>query len=265
MKQLNPPPKSMMALEARAMGDLMKMCLPLVRFSLTTPVQAKRQRVLVVPGFGADDRFTWPLRKFIQSQGFEVMGWNLGTNKAGLDLPHELSDLHPRWKITPKETYRGEAGVPYVIDRLIERVDAMAALNSQPIALVGWSLGGFMAREVARERPELISQVITLGSPVTGGPKYTRAAAVFTRRQHDLDWVEQTIALRDEHPIAVPITAIVSQTDGVVGYSAALDHNSPNVQHVQMDAAHIGLPYNTEVWRTVARSLNALEVEVPLA
>lgn len=247
------------------MGDLMKMCVPLVRLSIARPVQARRQRVLVVPGFGADDRFTWPLRKFIQSQGFETMGWNLGTNKAGLNMPHELCDLHIRWKITPKEPYRGEAGVPYVIDRLIERIDAMAQGHPQPIALVGWSLGGFMAREVARERPELISQVITLGSPVTGGPKYTRAAAVFTRRQHDLDWVEQTIALRDEHPITVPITAIVSPSDGVVGYSAALDHKSPNVRHVHMDVAHIGLPYNTEVWRTVAHSLNALEVEVPHA
>ena len=51
------------------------------------------------------------------------MGWGLGTNMAGLNMPHALSDLHSRWKLPPIAPYRGEAGVPYVVDRLIGRVD----------------------------------------------------------------------------------------------------------------------------------------------
>lgn len=187
------------------------------------------------------------------------MGWGLGTNMAGLNMPHALSDLHSRWKLPPIAPYRGEAGVPYVVDRLIGRVDEVSQASRQPIALVGWSLGGFMAREAARERPAQISQVITLGSPVIGGPKHTLAAKAFNRRQYDLDWVERLIADREERPITVPITAVVSPSDGVVSYLAALDHHSPAVEHVQLDVAHLGLPYNGTVWSVIAKALQAME------
>ena len=187
------------------------------------------------------------------------MGWGLGTNMAGLNMPHALSDLHSRWKLPPIAPYRGEAGVPYVVDRLIGRVDEVSQASRQPIALVGWSLGGFMAREAARERPAQISQVITLGSPVIGGPKYTLAAKAFNRRQYDLDWVERVIADREERPTTVPITAVVSPSDGVVSYLAALDHHSPAVEHVRLDVAHLGLPYNGTVWSVIAKALQAME------
>lgn len=187
------------------------------------------------------------------------MGWGLGTNMAGLNMPHSLSDLHSRWKLPPIAPYRGEAGVPYVVDRLIGRVDEVSKASRQPIALVGWSLGGFMAREAARERPAQISQVITLGSPVIGGPKHTLAAKAFNRRQYDLDWVERVIADREERPITVPITAVVSPSDGVVSYLAALDHHSPAVEHVRLDVAHLGLPYNGAVWSVIAKALQAME------
>jgi pimeloyl-ACP methyl ester carboxylesterase len=187
------------------------------------------------------------------------MGWGLGTNMAGLNMPHALSDLHSRWKLPPIAPYRGEAGVPYVVDRLIGRVDEVSQASRQPIALVGWSLGGFMAREAARERPAQISQVITLGSPVIGGPKYTLAAKAFNRRQYDLDWVERVIADREERPTTVPITAVVSPSDGVVSYLAALDHHSPAVEHVRLDVAHLGLPYNGAVWSVIAKALQAME------
>lgn len=187
------------------------------------------------------------------------MGWGLGTNMAGLNMPHALSDLHSRWKLPPIAPYRGEAGVPYVVDRLIGRVDEVSKASRQPIALVGWSLGGFMAREAARERPAQISQVITLGSPVIGGPKHTLAAKAFNRRQYDLDWVERLIADREERPITVPITAVVSPSDGVVSYLAALDHHSPAVEHVRLDVAHLGLPYNGAVWSVIAKALQAME------
>jgi hypothetical protein len=214
---------------------------------------------MVIPGFGADDRYTWPLRAYLKSLGYATMGWGLGTNEAGLNFPHSLGDVHPRWKLRKKSPYRGEAGVPYVIDRLIERVDELAKVSKQPIALIGWSLGGYMAREVARERPARISQVITLGTPVIGGPKYTLAAPAFHRREQDLDWVERMIADRDERPITVPITAVVSPSDGIVSYLAALDRHSPAVHHVQLDVAHLALPYNSTVWSVIAEALRTME------
>jgi hypothetical protein len=216
---------------------------------------------MVIPGFGADDRYTWPLRAYLKNLGYATTGWGLGTNKAGLDLPHSLGDVHPRWKLRKQSPYRGEAGVPYVIDRLIDRLDELAKVSLQPLALIGWSLGGYMAREVARERPLQISQVITLGAPVIGGPKYTLAAPAFRRRAQDLDWVERIVADREERPITVPITAVVSPSDGIVSYLAALDRHSPDVHHVELDVAHLGFPYNRTVWSVIAEALHSRERE----
>ncbi|MEW6206047.1 MAG: alpha/beta fold hydrolase [Pseudomonadota bacterium] len=239
--------------------DLIGITPDLIGSLFQKPGQARKQRVLVVPGFGADDRFTWPLRKYLQSLGYDVMGWGLGTNKAGMNLKHRITDLHPRWNLEPLSHYRGEAGVPYLADMLINKVDQLASDSEDQIALIGWSLGGYIAREVARERPELVSQVITLGSPVVGGPKYTLAAQVFAKRNYNLNWIEQCIRQREVKPIEVPVTAVISTTDGVVGYHAALDHFSPKVTHIEMDAAHIGLPYNRQVWRIVTNALEAME------
>lgn len=258
---LAPPSRAAIALEARVFLDLVKMGSPLIRSYRLRMEQTRHQRVMVVPGFGAGDNYTWPLRKVLSHLGFEVLGWGLGVNKAGLDIPHTLADLHPRWKFEPKDEYRREGGVPYVIDRLIERVESVAAQSDQPIALVGWSLGGLMAREVAREMPHAISQVITMGTPVVGGPKYTMAVNAFKERNCDVDWIEQGVALRDENPIQVPITALVSPTDGVVSYGAAIDRNSPLVEHINIDVSHLAFPYSTKVWDIVQDKLLSLEPE----
>ncbi|MDX1670230.1 MAG: thioesterase domain-containing protein, partial [Limnobacter sp.] len=144
-------------------------------------------------------------------------------------------------------------------DRLIEKLEALGQRSEKPIALIGWSLGGYMAREAARELPQLVSQVITLGTPVIGGPKYTLAAPAFIKRKCDLDWIEQSIASREERPIEVPVTALVSPSDGIVGYNAALDHHSPKVQHINMDVSHLAFPYSPAAWRVIEETLLNLE------
>ncbi|MDX1668597.1 MAG: alpha/beta fold hydrolase [Limnobacter sp.] len=252
---LTPPAKSTAALEARVALDLIRMGSPLFQSYRQKEKVSRKQKVVVVPGFGAGDGYTWPLRQYLANRGFDIQGWGLGVNKAGLDIAHQLSDLHPRWKFEPRGVYRREGGVPLVTDRLIERLEALGQRDNKPIALIGWSLGGYMAREAARELPHLISQVVTLGTPVIGGPKYTLAAPAFIKRKCDLDWIEQSIAFREEKPIQVPVTALVSPSDGVVGYNAALDHHSPNVQHINMDVSHLAFPYSPKAWKVIERSL----------
>jgi pimeloyl-ACP methyl ester carboxylesterase len=262
MNPFKPPPLSTTVLEARALIDIVSMSAPLVHSFFKRGELPRQQAVMVIPGFGADDRYTWPLRAYLKSLGYATMGWGLGTNKAGIDLPHSIGDVHPRWKLRKRLPYRGEAGVLYVIDRLIDRVDELAKVGKQPIALIGWSLGGYMAREVARERPARISQVITLGTPVIGGPKYTLAAPAFLRRKHNLDWVERMISDREARPITVPITAVVSPSDGIVRHLATIDHHSPAVRHVQLDVAHLAFPYNGKVWSVIAEALRTMEPEL---
>jgi pimeloyl-ACP methyl ester carboxylesterase len=130
-------------------------------------------------------------------------------------------------------------------------------LGRGPLTLIGWSLGGVVAREVARDLPDLVEDVITLGTPVRGGPKYTRAAALFRQRGMDLDWIERGVERRASRPIRARITAITSPTDAVVGHAATYDAHSPDVRHIDIDASHLGLCFNPTVWKLIADALDA--------
>jgi hypothetical protein len=134
MNPLKPPHSSGAVLEARVLLDLATMGAPLVRSFLNRSASPRQQ---AVPGFGANDRYTWPLRVYLKSLGDATTGWGLGTNRAGLNIPHSFGDVHPRWKLRKISPYRGEAGVLYVIDRLIDPVDELSTLIKQPIALIG--------------------------------------------------------------------------------------------------------------------------------
>lgn len=98
------------------------------------------------------------IRAYLQWLGHDVHGWGLGVN-------------------------RGD--VPTLVRLVLDRVARLARDGQRPVALIGWSLGGVLAREASRERPEIVARVITLGTPVIGGPKYTTVGAVYRRRGYD--------------------------------------------------------------------------------
>jgi pimeloyl-ACP methyl ester carboxylesterase len=184
--------------------------------------------VIVLPGFGAGDGSTAALRSYLRVQGHRASGWRLGTNRG------DVAKLLPR---------------------VTERVERVARSAGGPVALVGWSLGGVLARETARDRPDLVSRVITLGSPVIGGPKYTAVAAFYRSQGIDLDAIEAEVAARDATPIRTPITAIYSRSDGVVSWRACIDGRNPAVEHVEVMTSHLGLGFSPEVYAIVAARL----------
>jgi pimeloyl-ACP methyl ester carboxylesterase len=188
--------------------------------------------VLVAPGFASDDAWTESLRGFLGSIGYEVRGWGLGRN-------------HGR--------------VPVLVPELIEQVEAYAEKSGQKVRLVGWSLGGYLVREVARERPDLVDRVVTLGAPVVGGPKYTASAPMYVRKGHDLDEIERKAAEREAVPIRVPIEAVYSRSDGIVAWRACIDHHSPHVRHHEVFSSHLGLVASPSVFRLVAEVLPDVE------
>ena len=251
---MEPPPRRALVGEARAAVDAVRMLAPLAIAGWQRRIDSE-EHVIVVPGFGADDKSTLPLRHYLRKRGFSVEGWGLGRNMAGTDLPHDLDDLMPRWSFNLREPYRGEAGVAYLCDRLYERVLERHQALDKPIALVGWSLGGYLAREVARDL-EIVQRVVTLGSPVVGGPKYTAAAAFFKQRGMDLDWIEDETGRREERPIDQPVTAIFSKSDGIVSWPAAIDRYSSTVEHIELDVAHLGMALNPKVWSYVVAALD---------
>ena len=254
---LSPPRRGLFLLESRAALDAVRMIRPLVSASLSRTPEPAETLVVVIPGFGSGDRYTLPLRRYLGRMGFQAEGWGLGTNLAGTNLPHTQDDISERWQFEQRDDYQGEAGVPYMIDRAYERVLRRHRETGMKVSLIGWSLGGYVARELARDMPDVVERVVTMGSPVIGGPKYTAVAKVFERNGQDTDWIEEEIARRESTPINQPITAIYSKTDGIVGWQAAIDHHSPNVRHVEIDAAHLGMGFNPQIWSEVLTALQA--------
>jgi len=212
--------------EARGLLEFPKW---LLRFpELTRQPRGAGEPVMVLPGYGANDASTAMLRAYVRYLGYAPHGWGLGRNNGQ---------------------------VPELLEPVIERIAALARNAGRPVELIGWSLGGYIAREAAREQPESVHQVITLGSPVVGGPKYTAVARTYRRRGFDLDAIEAEVAARYERPLSRPVTAIYSRTDSVVAWQACIDHQSPRVDHLEVETTHLGLGFSPEVYRIIARRL----------
>jgi esterase/lipase len=212
--------------EARSLEEIPKLAWNLP--SLLLQRRGAGEPVLVLPGFGASDVSTAALRAYLSFLGYGVHGWGLGTNNGR---------------------------VPAFVRRIIDLTARLADTSGQRVRLVGWSLGGVIARETARERPDLVERVITLGTPVIGGPRYTAVAGFYRRQGYDLNAVEELIRERNRNPIKVPITAIYSRSDGVVGWRACIDETSPEVEHVEVRTTHIGLGLHAEAYRLIATRL----------
>ena len=197
--------------------------------SLPRPAATTARPVLVVPGFMTGDPATAVLRAFLTGLGHPTYGWGLGRNRGDLR------------KLLP------------VFDR---RLHEIAERHGQPVELVGWSLGGVIARESTRARPEAVAGIVTMGTPVIGGPKYTASAADYRRRGFDLDELERQVAARNAEVLPVPITAIYSKRDGIVSWQACIDPNPDNrVEHVEVDVEHAELGFSPTVLRLVAACL----------
>ena len=235
------------ALDVAAMGVAMGASL----LSPSRPAARARERIIVLPGFGADDRATWPLRRHLARQGWAVEGWGLGLNQGGMDAPHGPHLVSAHWGADRPGRYRGELAVPCLVDRFIAQARARHAATGDKLILVGWSLGGYVAREAARELPDIISQVITLGTPAIGGPLFTALADRFRAKGTDIDWIARQTVKRQQVPISQPLTVIWSRLDGVVDWRAARDGWSPRGREVEVTTSHLGLCFSPKVWREI--------------
>lgn len=210
------------------------------------------RRIMVVPGFGAGDGYTQWLRDYLDKLGFQSEGWGLGKNTGGTGLTGEVDFFD-----VPEELLNSpELEVGLLAMKLRERVKQRASETGDKYILLGHSLGGYLSREVARQLPESVAQLITMGSPVYGGPKYTAGHKIYTRRGIDINWIEALIAEREQLAIEVPITTIVSPSDGVVSYAAAIDRNQAHAKLVEIDVSHYGMAFNQQVWNQLTKTLS---------
>lgn len=226
IRNISPPPARLLLGELRG-------ALEPARLLLRAPLIATLPRghgacVIVLPGYGASESSTAVLQAFLRLLGYRSYSWGLGRNT-------------------------GNAGK--LLPRVLARIDEVAPAADSQVHLVGWSLGGYIAREAAREAPSRIRSVITLGSPVVGGPKYTTVARRYRQQGLDLDEIERLVDARYDRPLATPVTAIFSRSDGVVAWEACIDRRSPGIEHVEVGTTHIGLGFCPEVYRIIADRL----------
>ena len=178
--------------------------------------------VLVLPGFLAGDSSTAPLRSVLQSQGYWVHGWRLGRN------------LGP---------------TAHVVDGLIERLHALHERHDRPVSIIGWSLGGIYARRLARRSPDLVRQVITLGSPFRINPEDRSAVSgIYERmRPPHVVGVDALLPGHEAGPLEVPTTAIYTRTDGVVRWWQCIESIGPFRENIEVRGSHSGLGFNPAV------------------
>lgn len=195
--------------------------------------------VLVLPGFLADDMSTYALRSVLTAHGYRAIGWDLGTN------------------LGPTSRLWGGAGT---------RLRRLHRQTGRPVTLIGQSLGGIFARELAREFPQMVRQVITLGSPyrltTEDGPETTTVGHLY----HALRGLHSHAfggPKREEErvPLAMPATSIYSRADGVVPWKSCVDVERAQSESLEVAASHCGMGMHPEVLRIVFDRLRQPEGE----
>jgi len=223
-QDLRPPNAFLMMLEGRAPWEWAAM-LAAAPWLYTLP-RGDGHPVLVFPGLGATDFTTAPLRAFLRSRGYVTYAWKQGFN------------FGPRHG---------------VLDRCRAKAEAIADKHQEPLSLIGWSLGGIYAREIAKEMPQRTRSVITLGTPFSGHPRATNAwrfyQLVSGQTVHEA-LVEQ---IREAPP--VPTTSIYSRTDGVVAWQCSLNESGPQSENIELQASHVGMGVHPLVLYAIADRL----------
>jgi pimeloyl-ACP methyl ester carboxylesterase len=184
--------------------------------------------VLVFPGLAASDISTAPLRAFLRRRGHWTHAWKQGFN------------FGPR-----NGVLRG----------CRDRLQRLADRHGRPVSLIGWSLGGVYARELAKEMPQHVRCVITLGSPFAGHPRDTNAWRVYelVSGQSVHDHAALRHQLREAPP--VPTTSIFSRPDGVVAWHCSVNDVLPHTENVEVVASHVGMGMNPLALYVVADRL----------
>ncbi len=186
--------------------------------------------VLVLPGFMASDASTRPMRGVLKDLGYSTYGWKLGRNlKLNKQREEEMSAL---------------------ITDIYEK-------EGRGISIVGWSLGGLFAREIAKFHPDMIRSVISLGSPIVAGHGYSapgvRAVFDAINGPPEGEYVERFAKSGEAPP--VPTTSIYSKSDGIVAWEGSIQDAAPLTENIEVPASHFGLGVNPLVIYAIADRL----------
>ncbi len=221
-----PAPKKMkrfgMLKEWQSIFQIGKLCLNYN--SLVKKKQGNKQRIILFPGFMSAESSMYPVKHFLNRIGYAPEYWGLGINKGKV------------------EKYR---------DAMIEKL--LQEDQSEKLDLVGWSLGGVIAREIARSIPEKVNSIFLFGSPIKG-PEYTVGAEIYGEKE------TQRISallekLESSKPIDVPTTILFSKKDNIVSWPSCIDSSNEQVRHYEVTSTHLSMGIDPQVWGLLASHL----------
>jgi len=221
-ERITPPSPFLLALEGRAWLELAALvpAWPL----LNRAPRGDGHPVLVLPGWMATDSSTRALRWFLRARGYWAHGWRLGRN------------------LGPARA---------TMDALSERFRELRERHQRPVSIIGWSLGGIYARELARRFAPEVRRVITLASPFRDVDA-TAVARLFGRRP---DARRDELRRRLRTPPPVPCTSFYSRSDGIVAWQSCLEEDAPHVENVEVRTSHCGMGHHPRVLLAIADRL----------
>jgi len=182
--------------------------------------------VLVIPAFLANDLVTAQLRRTLNACGFHAWGWKQGPNLGARRSKFE---------------------------RLLRRIDWIAAAYG-PVSLVGWSLGGLYARELAKRRPETVRMVATMGTPFSGGLRRNNAWKLYEAiNDHDVDHPPVRVDAAEKPP--VPTVAFWSPRDGFVAPASSRGQDGERDQAIELSCRHNEFVSDPDALKALVRTL----------
>lgn len=185
--------------------------------------------MIVFPGLAASGAATADLRGRLQQLGYEIYDWEQGINQ---------------WPDTDFDQWLSLLG---------EHLNRVHTRHRRSVSLIGWSLGGIYARELAKKYPGLVRQVVTLATPFPDKPESTHAGWFLTVLNGGAFPVDDALLERLRVAPPVPSASIYSQTDGVVAWQGCLGTESPLHRNIEVNGvSHMGMVHHPDVLRIVA-------------
>jgi pimeloyl-ACP methyl ester carboxylesterase len=232
-RRLRPPGLFLMLAEARSLLEF-NASLLLSPLLMRAP-RGDGHPVLALPGFLASDLSMAPMRRYLKQLGYDTYAWKMGRNLGGVAsrrnaLKSLLTDIH--------------------------------TTTGRKVSIVGWSLGGIYARDLALQVPEMVRSVITLGSPFANDVRATNATRLYEALSGETVEHNSELTQAIAGDLPVPVTSIYSRTDGIVNWRTSLLRPSDTAENIEVHlASHIGLGVNAAALWAVADRLAQAEGE----
>jgi len=230
-ERLRPPGLALLLAEARGIFEF-NASLLLSPLLLRAP-RGDGHPVLTLPGFLASDLSMAPMRHYLGELGYATEAWRMGRNVGGVGRMRGL---------------------------LLDRLAGIYRDAGRKISIVGWSLGGVYARDLALQAPQMVRSVVTLGSPFANDVRATNATPLYEALSGESVAGNSELLKAIAGDLPVPATSIYSRTDGVVNWRTCLLRPSDTAENIEVYfASHIGLGVNPAALWAVADRLAQAE------